>query len=125
MDSRISEIVRNKPELITAFPRWMLSEALENELKETEGLAIVEIAGRDSIAAALEAASKRDFKAFLPTIAYTGTEFGDWETPFKKTDVLKEERRTLRTRSEGFRSPCLRCTSPVVAVVWKVRNPSL
>ena len=91
MDARIFEIVRNKPELITAFPPWMLSEDLETELKETEGLAIVEIAGRDSIAAALEAASKRDFKAFLPTIAYTGTEFGDWETPFKKTDVLKEE----------------------------------
>ena len=91
MDARIFEIVRNKPELITAFPRWMLPEALENELRDTDGLAIIEIAGRDSIAAALEAASKRDFKAFLPTIAYTGTEFGDWETPFKKTDVLREE----------------------------------
>jgi hypothetical protein len=91
MDARIFEIVRNKPELVTAFPPWMLSEALENELRDTEGLAIIEIAGRDSIAAALEAASKRDFKAFLPTIAYTGTEFGDWETPFKKTALLKEE----------------------------------
>jgi hypothetical protein len=91
MDARIFEILRNKPELVTAFPRWMLSEALEKELRDTEGVAIIEIAGRDSIAAALEAASKRDFKAFLPTIAYTGTEFGDWETPFKKTDVLKEE----------------------------------
>jgi hypothetical protein len=91
MDARIFEIVRNKPELITTFPRWMLSEALEKELRDTDGLAIIEIAGRDSIAAAMEAASKRDFKAFLPTIAYTGTEFGDWETPFKKTDVLRKE----------------------------------
>jgi len=91
MDARISDIVRNKPELITTFPRWMLSEALEKELRETDGLAIIEIAGRDSIAAALEAARHGDFKAFLPTIAYTGTEFGDWETPFKKTDVLREE----------------------------------
>jgi hypothetical protein len=90
MDARIFEIVRNKPELITTFPRWMLSKALEKELRDTAGLAIVEIAGRDSIAAALEATRKRDFKALLPTIAYTGTEFGDWETPFKKTDLLKE-----------------------------------
>ena len=69
----------------------MLSETAENELRSIEGLAIVEIAGRDSIAAALEATRKRDLKALLPTIAYTGTEFGNWEVPFKKASMLKEE----------------------------------
>ena len=91
MDQRIFEIVSAKPELVDKFPRWMLSENLENELKQTKGLAIVEIAGRDSIAAALEAVRKRDLKALLPTIAYTGTEFGDWGVPFKKASMLKEE----------------------------------
>jgi hypothetical protein len=135
MDARIFELVRNKPELITTFPPWMLPEDLENELRDTDGLAIIEIAGRDSIAAALEATRKRDFKAFLPTIAYTGTEFGDWETPFKKTDVLREElsRKGLRVfdplvvgaprlwwrlcgrytadlfKAFGFYSPCVGC----------------
>jgi hypothetical protein len=90
MDPRIFEIVSNKPELVDKFPDWMLSETTENELKNTEGLAIVEIAGRDSIAAALEAFKERDFKALLPTIAYTGTEFGSWEATFKKVDMLKE-----------------------------------
>ena len=90
MDPRIYEIVSNKPELINTFPDWMLPEARENELKNTEGLAIAEIAGRDSIAAALEAINTRDFKALLPTIAYTGTEFGDWKVPFQKTELLKE-----------------------------------
>jgi hypothetical protein len=91
MDPRIFEIVSAKPELVDEFPRWMLSETIENELRSTESLAIVEIAGRDSIAAALVATQKRDFKALLPTIAYTGTEFGNWEVPFKKTYMLKEE----------------------------------
>ncbi len=90
MDPRIFEIVSAKPELVDTFPRWMLSETAENELKNTEGLAIVEIAGRDSIAAALEAVKERDFKALLPTIAYTGTEFGRWEVTFKKVDMLRE-----------------------------------
>ena len=90
MDPRIFEIVSEKPELVDTFPRWMFSEMTENELKNTEGLAIVEIAGRDSIAAALEAVKERDFKAFLPTIAYTGTEFGRWDVTFKKVDMLKE-----------------------------------
>jgi len=91
MNPRIFKIVSAKPELIVEFPSWMLSEATEKELRGTEGLALVEIAGRDSIAAALEATKMRNIKALLPTIAYTGTEFGDWEVPFKKTYVLKEE----------------------------------
>lgn len=91
MDSRIFEIVSTKPELIVEFPSWMLSEDTENELRGTEGLAVVEIAGRDSIAAALKAAELSDVKALLPTLAYTGTEFGNWEVPIKKTYLLKEE----------------------------------
>ena len=90
MDPRIFEIVSNKPELVDNFPDWMFSETTENELKSTEGLAIVEIAGRDSIAAALEAFKERDLKALLPTIAYTGTEFGSWEATFKKVDMLEK-----------------------------------
>ena len=91
MDPRFYEIVSTKPELINTFPQWMLSEERESELKNTEGLAIAEIAGRDSIAAVLEATRKRDFKVILPTIAYTGTEFGDWTIPFHKTELLKTE----------------------------------
>lgn len=90
MDPRILEIVSTKPQLVVEFPRWMLSEDTESELKCTEGLAIVEIAGRDSIAAALETVKRGKVKALLPTIAYTGTEFGDWRVPIKKAYVLKE-----------------------------------
>lgn len=91
MDPRIYEIVSIKPELVNEFPCWMLSEDTENELRRTKGLGIVEIAGRDSIAAALKATREKDLNALLPTIAYTGAEFGNWEVPFKKASMLKEE----------------------------------
>lgn len=135
MDPRIFEIVSNKPELINDFPDWMLSKKRENELKNTEDLAIAEIAGRDSVAAVLEAINTRGFKALLPTIAYTGTEFGDWKVPFHKTELLKvalEERGvkvfdpiilgaprlwwrlcgryvTRQFKEFGFYSPCVGC----------------
>lgn len=91
MDPRILAIVSNKPELITALPRWMFPEAVERELRTIEGLAIGEIAGRDSIAAVFEAVRQERLKALLPTIAYTGTEFGDWELLFKKIELLTED----------------------------------
>jgi hypothetical protein len=91
MDPRMLEIVSNRPELVTALPRWMFPESVEKELQTTEGLAIGEIAGRDSIAAVLEAVKKQKLKALLPTIAYTGTEFGDWAPLFKKIGLLAQE----------------------------------
>ncbi len=88
MDPRIIAIICNKPELIADLPHWMLPEAMERELRETEGLAIGEIAGRDSIAAVLEAVKQGNLQALLPTVAYTGTEFGDWEALFGKIERL-------------------------------------
>ena len=50
-------------------------------LSERTGIAIVEIAGRDSIAAAIAAVRERGFTTLLPTSAATGTEFGDESVP--------------------------------------------
>lgn len=56
---------------------------------KTEGaLAIIEIAGRDSAAAAMEAARLERFTAFLPTLAYTGTEYGDWSAAVDCVDFI-------------------------------------
>ena len=35
-------------------------------------------------------ASCGTIRAVVPTIAYTGTEYGRWKTPFEKTELLKE-----------------------------------
>lgn len=51
-------------------------------------LAIAEIAGRDSIAAAIAAVRDRGFTRLLPTIAYTGTETGDRDAPRRAVDIL-------------------------------------
>jgi hypothetical protein len=53
-----------------------------------ESLAIAEIAGRDSVAAAVAAVRARSFTRVLPTIALTGTETGDREAPLRAVDTL-------------------------------------
>lgn len=50
-------------------------------LSALEGLAIVEIAGRDSIAAAVTAVRARGFSRLLPTSVATATEYGDPGAP--------------------------------------------
>lgn len=52
-------------------------------------LAIVEIAGRDSVAAAVVAVRERGFRELVPTVAFTGTETGDRDAPMRAVAVLK------------------------------------
>lgn len=51
-------------------------------------LAIAEIAGRDSVAAAVAATRERGFTRLLPTIALTGTETGDRDAPQRAVETL-------------------------------------
>lgn len=51
-------------------------------------LAIVEIAGRDSVAAAVAAVRERHLTRVLPTIAFTGTETGDTDAPARAVKRL-------------------------------------
>jgi hypothetical protein len=90
MDQRLIETLSRKPKSITRFPEWMLPKATIDILKDTKDTAIAEIAGRDSLAAVIKASEERAVKAILPTIAYTGTEFGDWNIPYEKCLFLKK-----------------------------------
>jgi hypothetical protein len=90
MDARFREILLDKPELVSSFPTWMLADEARERLRAAAKPALVEIAGRDSVAAAVRAAAERGHDLYLPTIAYTATEFGDWRTPFEKVDLLGE-----------------------------------
>jgi hypothetical protein len=89
MNEGLLEILSNKPELVTDFPEWMLPEATVTEIRENPAVAIAEIAGRDSIAAIIRGCEEKNIQAIVPTIAYTGTEYGNWEVPFEKTEILK------------------------------------
>ncbi|NIT35262.1 MAG: hypothetical protein GTN49_01990 [candidate division Zixibacteria bacterium] len=90
MDERFREILINKAELVSSFPAWMLSRETVERIRAAAKPAIIEVAGRDSIAAALRAAAANGYDLFLPSIAYTGTEFGDWRTAFEKVTFLAE-----------------------------------
>lgn len=55
---------------------------------QPRSIAIAEIAGRDSVAAAVAAVRARGFSQLLPTIALTGTETGDAGAPLRAIELL-------------------------------------
>ncbi len=72
-----------------------ISYQLKNEVSKAKSLAIGEIAGRDSIAAIIKAAEQNDLDAVLPTIVYTGTEYGE-------RGVLEDNVKYLRGRLDDL-----------------------
>jgi hypothetical protein len=72
----LSEIFQDKPELIIGIANDYLDPALVQRLAGNPGLAIMELAGRDSVAAALKAVEERKLDTLLPTYVYTGSEHG-------------------------------------------------
>jgi len=76
----LSAQFRDKPECVIDLPSWMLSPERVAACRSMSGLAMVEIAGRDSVAAAVKAVREEGFTDLLPTYAYAGTEHGAWST---------------------------------------------
>lgn len=77
-EKHLQELFLNKPDLVINFPEWLLSKQSIENYRFTPKLALVEIAGRDSIAAAITSIQEYGFTDVLPTYAYTGTEYGSW-----------------------------------------------
>jgi len=71
-------------------PESVVSSEKLAELCNVDGLAIGEIAGRDSIAAIVKACASDKIKIILPTVVYTGTEYGDWDTITRNVEVLRK-----------------------------------
>lgn len=115
MDARFREILLDKPELVSSLPAWMLADETRARLRAASEPAVVEIAGRDSVAAALRAAATGDYDLYLPTIAYTGTEFGDWRIPFEKVDLLAE-----RLAASGVKTEVLPPVLLGAPELWRV-----
>ncbi len=86
--NELRHLLSNKHENVWPLPEWMLSEQEQEQLRGESSLAIVEIAGKDSIAAAVAGGISGRFSALLPTVAYTGTQYGDWEAPFRAVEEL-------------------------------------
>jgi hypothetical protein len=90
MKVELLSLLSEKPEMVTSLPEWMLPPETERIFRNSHDTAIAEIAGRDSIAAVIKACSTHSIKRILPTIAYTGTEYGSWDTPLRAVEILKQ-----------------------------------
>ncbi|MDY6990455.1 MAG: hypothetical protein SWQ30_20630 [Thermodesulfobacteriota bacterium] len=77
-DSSLKGLFLDKPECVINLPVRLLSSGRIKEYRAMSRLAIVEIAGRDSVAAAISSVEREGFTDLLPTYAYTATEFGPW-----------------------------------------------
>ncbi len=122
MERLMLDFMACRPELVTSFPGWMFPPEMEERLRGMENLAIAEVAGRDSVAAVIKAARLDPLHAVLPTIAYTGTEFGDWRVFLHQVDLMRDLLEPLGTKvlsplllgdplfwRELCGSPALRC----------------
>jgi hypothetical protein len=111
--NRLQELFLNKSDLVIDFPEWLLShQAIEN-YRSISKLAMVEISGRDSIAAAVKSIKKYAFTDLLPTYVYTGTEYGTW-------DIVNQALFKLRGRLPQVRiHPLIVIGSPDF---WKALN---
>jgi hypothetical protein len=76
--AQLKELYLNKSECVINLPEWLLPAQKINDYRRLSRLAIVEVAGRDSVAAAIKAAQEEEFTDLIPTYAYTGTECGPW-----------------------------------------------
>lgn len=77
-ETQLQELFLNKSDLVIDFPEWLLSTQAIKNYRSISKLALVEIAGRDSIAAAVKSIQEYGFTDLLPTYVYTGTEYGPW-----------------------------------------------
>ena len=96
MDERMLQILGEKPDMLSGFPEWMLAPSTAAAIGRLGRTAVAEIAGRDSIAAAIAAARSGRLDAVLPTAAYTGTEHGSWQAVFESMDLLR-----VRLQADG------------------------
>jgi hypothetical protein len=85
---KLKELFYIRGESIINLPDWLLSPSKIEKLSGLPGLAIVEVAGRDSVAAAIKAAEHYKFTDLIPVYAFTGTESGPWSTVKTATELL-------------------------------------
>ncbi len=78
-DLLLEERYMNKPESVIGLPKQLFPSKKADEYRAIARLAIVEIAGRDSIAATVKSVEEKGFTDLLPTYVYTGTEHGAWK----------------------------------------------
>jgi len=98
-DLRLRDLYLNKPECVIDLPEWLLSSKKIEGYRAISGLAIVEIAGRDSMAAAVKSVEEEAFTDLLPTYVYTGTEHGPWASVEQAVERLARRLPEIRVHN--------------------------
>jgi len=96
LDSELKEYYRDKRECVIDFPVPLLPSRKIEEYRALSLLAIVETAGRDSVAAAVKAVEDEGFTDLLPTYVYTGTEYGAWSSVGEAVKCLSKRLPEIR-----------------------------
>ncbi|UCD71118.1 MAG: hypothetical protein JSW70_08965 [Syntrophobacterales bacterium] len=86
MEERVERILRDKPERLCLEHSEL--EPISHFVSGKE-VAIAELAGRDSIAAAIKALEEKEIEVLLPVYTYTGTEYGPFDYVEKAAKWLK------------------------------------
>ena len=90
INSQLRELYINKSECVINLPEWLLPSHKISEYRAISGLAIAEMAGRDSVAAAIKSVEEEKFSDLLPTFVYTGTEYGPWSSVLEAVERLSK-----------------------------------
>ncbi|MFQ5793656.1 MAG: hypothetical protein ACE5JP_01230 [Candidatus Bipolaricaulia bacterium] len=85
--NRLVERFAEQPEIV--IPEEIIDRTAQ--LRKIPGLAIVEIAGRDSIAAAIKAFEAGRANVLLPTVAYNGAQYGSLDTVEAAIEMLRDQ----------------------------------
>jgi hypothetical protein len=86
VEERVQRILRDKPERLRL--EYSELESISHFFSGKEA-AIAELAGRDSIAAAIKALEEKGIEALLPVYTYTGTEYGSFDYVARAAKWLK------------------------------------
>jgi hypothetical protein len=89
-ESLLKDHFLQKPECVIDLPQWMLPAEKLAQVGTISKAAILEIAGRDSIAAAIHFTRQEGITDLIPTHVYTGTEFGPWSAVRDAVNLLEK-----------------------------------
>jgi hypothetical protein len=83
-------IIAEKPDTFCCLPKSVVPLEEIEKLKKIPRLALGEICGIESISAMCSALDRTSIDALLPTIVYTGAEFGHWQTLISNLKKIKK-----------------------------------
>jgi hypothetical protein len=85
------KILSEKPDTFCHLPESILPGEQIETLQKIPRLVVGEICGTESIETLRYALDRKSVDAFLPTIVYTGTEYGYWQAVLSKLKIFKKK----------------------------------